>query len=121
MQLFLLRHAEAEADAPTDAKRVLSEKGSKQAESIGRFCLAHGLIPEMILSSPVTRADETGRLVARELNLPKIVRIVEFLRIGMTVERAFSGLRECMIDLMKREKYSEKVSIMLVGHEPDFK
>ncbi len=94
MQLFLLRHAEAEPDAANDEKRALTAKGSKQAESIGKFCLEHGFVPEMILSSPLTRAEETARLVARELNLPKLVQIEEFLRAGMTAERAFSGLRE---------------------------
>ena len=74
----------------------------------------------MILSSPLTRAEETARLVARELNLPKLVQIAEFLRAGMTAERAFSGLREVLGGLMKREKLPEKASIMLVGHEPDF-
>jgi phosphohistidine phosphatase len=120
MQLFLLRHAEAEPYAANDEKRMLTAKGSKQAESIGRFCLRQGFIPEMILSSPLVRAEETARLVARELNLPKLVQIADFLRAGMTSERAFSGLRELSVDRAKREKYSEKTSIMLVGHEPDF-
>ena len=120
MQLFLLRHAEAEPDAANDEARTLTAKGSKQAESIGRFCREHGFVPEMILSSPLTRAKETARLVARELDLPKLVRIEEFLRAGMTAERAFSGLREFFVEVMKREKSSEKASIMLVGHEPDF-
>jgi phosphohistidine phosphatase len=120
MQLFLLRHAEAEPSAATDAKRALTAKGSKQAESIGRFCLKHGLIPETIVSSPLTRAEETARLVARELNLPHLVQIEPFLRAGMTPERGLSGIRESFIELMKRERSSEKASIMLVGHEPDF-
>jgi phosphohistidine phosphatase len=119
MQLFLLRHAEAEPDAVNDETRALTAKGSKQAENVGKFCLKHGFIPETILSSPLTRAEETARVVASELNLPKIVRIEEFLRAGMTAERAFSGLREFLIGLMKREEYSEKASVMLVGHEPD--
>jgi phosphohistidine phosphatase len=120
MQLSLLRHAEAETDAASDETRVLTAKGSKQAESIGKFCLEHGFVPQIILSSPLTRAEETARIVARELNLPKLVRIEEFLRAGMNADRAFSGLRKCLIGLMKQEKYSEKVNIMLVGHEPDF-
>jgi phosphohistidine phosphatase len=120
MQLYLLRHAEAEPDAASDEVRPLTEKGSKQAESVGKFCHAHGFVPGLILSSPLTRAEETARLAAREMNSPKLVKIVDFLRAGMTVERAFSGIRECLVDLMKREKYSDRVSIMLVGHEPDF-
>jgi phosphohistidine phosphatase len=120
MQLFLIRHAEAEPDAAHDETRALTAKGSKQAESVGKFCLKHGFVPEIILTSPLKRAEETARLVARELDLAKVVQIEEFLRAGMTTERAFSGLRESLIDLMKREKYSEKARIMLVGHEPDF-
>jgi phosphohistidine phosphatase len=120
MQLFLLRHAEAEPDAASDAKRVLTAKGTKQAETVGKFCLEHGFVPEIILSSPLTRAEETARLLARELNVSKIVQIEEFLRPGMTAERAFSGLRESFIGLRKREKSPERASILLVGHEPDF-
>ena len=97
MQLFLLRHAEAESNAASDEARALTVKGTKQAEAIGKFCLEHDFVPELILSSPLTRAEETARLVARELNLPKLVQIVEFLRAGMTAERAFSGLRESLI------------------------
>ena len=120
MQLFLLRHAEAAPDAANDEARSLTAKGSKQAESIGKFCREHGVVPEMILSSPLTRAEETARLVARELDLSKLVQIEEFLRAGMTAERAISGLSELFKNLTKHEKYSEKMSIMLVGHEPDF-
>lgn len=120
MQLLLLRHAEAEPDAASDAKRTLTPKGAKQAERIGKFCLEHGFVPELILSSPLTRAEETARLVARELNVPKLVQVEAFLRAGMTSERALSGLRESLFSLTKREKSRENVTIMLVGHEPDF-
>jgi phosphohistidine phosphatase len=120
MHLFLLRHAEAEPSAANDAGRALTAKGSKQAESIGKFCLRHGFVPEAILSSPLTRAEETARIVARELNVPRLVQIEEFLRAGMTAERALSGIREFFNELMKREKSPEKATILLVGHEPDF-
>jgi phosphohistidine phosphatase len=120
MQLLLLRHAEAEPNAATDATRALTEKGSKQAESVGRYCLKHGFVPEMILSSPLTRAEETARLVARALDLPRLVQIEDFLRAGMTTERALAGLRRSFVELMKREKSPDRTSIMLVGHEPDF-
>jgi phosphohistidine phosphatase len=120
MQIFLLRHAEAEQEADSDAVRALTAKGLKQAESVGHYCLKHGFVPEMILSSPLTRAEETARLVARALGVPKLVEIEEFLRAGMTTERALSGLRRSFLELMKREKSPERTSIMLVGHEPDF-
>jgi phosphohistidine phosphatase len=120
MQLFLLRHAEAESEAASDEMRTLTVKGSSQAESIGKFCLRHGVIPEMILTSPLIRAKETARLVARELDFSQQVQTADFLRAGMTAEQAFAGLREVLGGLMKREKLPEKTRIMLVGHEPDF-
>jgi phosphohistidine phosphatase len=120
MQLFLLRHADAEPEAATDESRPLTAKGLKQAESVGKYCLQHGFIPEIIFSSPLTRAEETARLVARELNIPKLVETTEFLRAGVTAEQIITGLRASLISLIKREKYPEKSGIMLVGHEPDF-
>jgi phosphohistidine phosphatase len=110
MQLFLLRHAEAEPDAANDHTRPLTDKGRKQAASIGRFCAGHDVIPKIILSSPLLRAEQTARIVAREMKLPNVVQTEEFLGVGMTAELAFSGL----------EKHSGKASVMLVGHEPDF-
>ena len=120
MQLLLLRHAEAESEAASDAVRTLTAKGSKQAESIGKFCLQHRIVPQIILSSPLTRAVETARLVARELNSSNLVQIAEFLRPGMTAEHAFSGLREFLIAPKKLDRHQEKAGVMLVGHEPDF-
>jgi phosphohistidine phosphatase SixA len=73
----------------------------------------------LILSSPLTRAEETAQLVARALDILKLVQIEDFLRAGMTTERALSGLRRSLIELMKREKSPDRSSIMLVGHEPD--
>ena len=110
MQLYLLRHAEAEDDPTDDERRALTAKGERQARSVGRFCHSHSIMPEIVLSSPLRRAAETARIFARELNLEDAVQLGDFLRPGLTLERMLSGL----------EKYREKASILLVGHEPDF-
>ena len=109
MQLFLLRHAEAEAQAPTDEERPLTAKGVKQAKTMGRFCYEQQIAPRPILCSPLARAEETAKLVARELRMSDNVQIEDFLRAGMSPEQALLGL----------EKYHERASVMLVGHEPD--
>jgi len=110
MQLYLLRHAEAEEDPTNDEQRALTAKGEKQVRKVGRFCRSHSVIPDIILSSPLRRAEETARIFARELDVPNIVQVEEFLRPGMTAKSTLSGL----------EKYLEKASVLLVGHEPDF-
>ena len=64
MQLYLLRHADADTDAPTDDARPLSEKGIAQAKKVARFCEAHEMHLSLILTSPLRRAHETARPVA---------------------------------------------------------
>ena len=109
MQLYLLRHAEAEDAATHDEQRALTNKGERQARNVGKFCRSHSIIPEIILSSPLLRTEQTARIFAREVDVPDLVKLEDFLRPGMTAKNAFSCL----------EKYSEKASILLVGHEPD--
>jgi phosphohistidine phosphatase len=109
MNLFILRHAEAVPEASSDAERPLTERGTKQAKAVGRFCRDHEILPELVLSSPLVRAHETARVVAVALELVERLKIVDFLKPAMGVETVISSL----------EKYADRTSIMLVGHEPD--
>ena len=107
MQLLLLRHADANTQAPTDEARALSEKGSNQAKRMGRFCCDRGICPEIILTSPLLRAQETAKIVARELGCETVTEA--FLASGASPAAILDGLRAYRFD-----------SIMIVGHEPDF-
>ena len=109
MNLFLLRHAEAIPETASDAERPLTERGTKQAKAVGRFCRDHEILPELVLSSPLVRALETARAVAGALDLVDRLKTVDFLKPGMGVESAISSL----------EKYWDRASVMMVGHEPD--
>ena len=107
MQLLLLRHADAETDAPTDEARPLSDKGRSQARRVGEFCNEHGLCPEIILASPLLRAMETARIVAREVGCEMVKE--PFLASGASAASILDGLKGYRFDGM-----------MIVGHEPDF-
>lgn len=109
MLVYLLRHAEAVSQAESDHARTLTEKGIEQARRAGRFCHRHGIVPDMILSSPLRRAEQTARLAAAEIGVAD-VRVAEFLASGMEPETAREELRS----------FSELERVMLVGHEPDF-
>ncbi len=109
MNLLVLRHAEAVPQAATDAERGLTEKGAKQAKTVGRFCAKEGIIPDVILSSPLIRARDTAQIVASCLEGKKLVRLEEGLRPGMNTERGLALLR----------KEAANSMVMLVGHEPD--
>lgn len=107
MQLLLLRHADAESSAPTDDLRALSDKGRQQAKRVARFCKERGLQPDLILTSPFLRAEETARIVGEELKSERVLSA--FLAAGMMPSAAIEELRTCQrLDC-----------VMLVGHEPD--
>jgi len=109
MLLYLLRHADAVMHASSDAARALSDKGIEQAREAGRFCLKNRLIPEIILTSPLRRAEQTARLFAEEIDALKVVSVAQFLACGMAPETALGELTV----------YRKLEGVMLVGHEPD--
>ena len=108
MNLFLLRHADADTEATTDDGRRLSEKGIAQSKKVARFCEVHALVPELILTSPILRADETAKIVGTHLKIE--ILTAPWLACGMHPERALDELRA----------FDHFDGIMLVGHEPDF-
>lgn len=107
MRLFLLRHAEAEPDALTDAERALTDLGREQAARVGEFCRRHLIRPDLVLSSPFRRAQETARPVAAAIGAECVVE--GFLASGMRPEDA---LRELVA-------YRRAHGVMIVGHQPD--
>lgn len=108
MQLYLLRHADAETVAPSDDERFLSEKGMMQAQRVARFCDAHDLRPEVIFTSPLRRAHQTAALLADKIGTE--LRTARWLSSG--------AMPESMMRELKEHRNLE--SSMLVGHEPDF-
>ena len=75
MLIYLLRHAEAEMLAASDQARRLTPKGDEQALRVGKFCQRQGIEPAVILSSPVTRAVQTAKLVAKSLSEAELVEV----------------------------------------------
>ena len=109
MKVFLLRHADAEIEAATDAERALSAKGVAQSERLSAFCKKRAQVPEVILHSPLKRARQTAEIFGKGVSLPRLIE-VPWLDCGMTPAVA----------LEKLASYAEFSSVMLVGHEPDF-
>ncbi|MEI8293333.1 MAG: phosphohistidine phosphatase SixA [bacterium] len=108
MTIYFLRHAEAEDHAASDFDRKLTPKGLQQAEKVGKFCAAHGLVPVAILSSPVTRARQTAELVASALGME--VALADWLACGMETSTLLERLAP----------HAGSDSVLVVGHEPDF-
>ena len=108
MQLYLLRHADAETVAPTDDERFLSEKGMMQAQRVARFCEAHEIRPAVVFTSPLRRAHQTGAVIADKVGVE--LRTVHWLKSGAAPESMVRALAE----------HRNLESSMIVGHEPDF-
>jgi phosphohistidine phosphatase len=109
MNIYILRHGAAE-DRETgtpDAERRLTKQGRRELRAVLQQARAAGVVPQTILTSPLTRALETARIAAEELNCPNIVETKE-----LTPEVAPPQLwREV------RARHQVK-DLMLVGHEP---
>jgi len=104
MQLYLLRHADADTPAERDSDRALSKKGIAQAKSVAQFMADHEIRPALVLSSPVRRAHETASLVSAE------VSVAPWLACGF----------DPALGLEKISDLRQHPSVLLVGHEPDF-
>lgn len=69
--LTLVRHAKSSRDYPelSDFERPLNPRGRKEAPLIAARLRKAGIKPDLLVSSPATRAITTARLFAEELNL----------------------------------------------------
>ena len=104
MQLYLVRHAKADAGEP-DELRPLSEDGQEQARQLGERLKADGIQPDIILSSPLLRARQTAEALARATGAE--VEADERLAPGATAD----GVREAVAGRGER--------VVVVGHQPD--
>jgi phosphohistidine phosphatase len=104
MQLYLLRHADADTPAESDEARALSRKGLAQAKSVAKFLADREIRPALVLTSPVRRARETAGFVDAEAS------VAPWLACGL----------EPAVALEKIASLRQYASILIVGHEPDF-
>lgn len=110
MELYLIRHAIAEEEAPSgdDSQRALTEKGAKKMRQIAKGLRTLGADFDFILSSPYVRAKETAEILADVFKMKKKIGFSDHL-----VPMADPNLLIAEIN----EKYSVD-SLALVGHEP---
>ena len=92
-----------------DFDRELTPKGLDQADRVGRHCARLGLVPEVVLTSPVVRARQTAELVAKRLGGIEL-RHAQWLACGMRPPTCAQELAAL----------ADNKTVFLVGHEPDF-
>jgi phosphohistidine phosphatase len=108
MNLYLLRHGEAEASAPTDAARQLTVKGRQDVENVAKQFATRHLPLEHCFVSPYVRASQTADLFFRSLNKSITSTTTELL---VPEVRAST-----VIDFLSKNVHGRNV--LLVSHNP---
>lgn len=115
MHLYIIRHAIAvEPGTPgyvEDSQRPLTKKGVEKMVNIARGLREMAVFPDLIISSPYVRAQETAAILQREFKLKKNQWVESEALVP-------EGLPADLIGEIN-EKYSGAESIALVGHEPN--
>ena len=110
MDLYILRHGKAghSSSDPDDDRRVLTPAGRKEIRAVARWMQAEKISFDLIATSPLPRASETAKIVARSLGLEDRVTSWEDLAPGGDPDSVCYAASE-----------SGKNAVLLIGHEPD--
>jgi phosphohistidine phosphatase len=112
MKLYLLRHGIAtermDNGAQDDSQRPLTKKGREHMESIAAALKKLKVKPDLILSSPYVRADQTAQIVAKEFGMKKKLQYSDLL-----VPEADP---QAILQAIPQQYNVEE--LMLVGHNP---
>jgi phosphohistidine phosphatase len=108
-RLMLLRHAKTERAEPgeRDRDRKLTKRGRADVPAIGAYMARHGLIPDLAIVSPATRAQETWALLAAAF--AKVPRVV-------TDERVYNATAEKLIGVISETRQAH--ALLVIGHNP---
>ncbi|MGK0247732.1 MAG: phosphohistidine phosphatase [Oleispira sp.] len=104
MKLYLIRHGEAEAGAPDDMSRNLTERGEFQALCAARWLAKNIKGPVTIWASPYLRTQQTAAPIAKALSIDIIAHTC--LQPEMTPHKVVDEL------------YQEQNDIILITHLP---
>lgn len=111
MDLFILRHGCAGnrlSDPMKDTKRQLTVSGKKEVVEIAKSLKKLGVNFNVIISSPLTRAFQTAKIIAKEYNLTEQIEQSEELKPNGSKDSLSNKLSKLNIDSV----------ILIVGHEP---
>jgi phosphohistidine phosphatase len=109
--IYLMRHGIAADPAPgvSDADRALTPDGMRKTTRVAVGLQKLEVAPDLILSSPLRRAEETARLVAEVLTQGTRIELYPALAGGVAAEEIAKGLRP----------HRGLRELLLVGHQPD--
>ena len=108
-ELLLLRHAKSDWSVDMDDfSRPLKKRGRRAAKQVGHWLHDQHLIPDMILSSPATRALTTAERVCRQLGMDESAIVCDL--------RIYEADALTLLEVLKAGGHGQRV--LLVGHNP---
>ncbi len=109
--LYLIRHAKSSWDYPElrDIERPLNKRGRRDAPFMGSLLKGKGVRPDLLLSSPATRAYATAVFFAEALDYPP-----EQIRVAPEIYHGGEG----DILALVRALDDTLSTVLLFGHNP---
>lgn len=107
--VYFFRHGEAdwpEWDKPDD-ERPLTKKGKAEVKRVAKFLQRAGAEPLLIFTSPLPRAAQTAKIIAKQFCLE--------LAVDKTLGKGFDAEK-----FRRLVSQHDVESMVIVGHEPDF-
>jgi len=110
-EICLVRHAKSSWKYPKldDFERPLNKRGRKNAPFMGKIVRRLGFSPDLIISSPASRAAMTARLLAFEIDYP--LEGIQYLA------QVYNAVEMDLIDIIRRMD-DRLTKVMLIGHNP---
>lgn len=108
--IILIRHGEAEyKSANGDFDRTLTNNGKKQIEKTSSFIKAKQIKPQIIISSPATRTEESIRIICEKL-------VINEREVNYNSDLYYKGMDEYIDQVIStNDDYN---SLMIMGHNP---
>ena len=119
MNLYFLRHASAGVRRPNpvvDARRPLDKEGKQQCIVLGNYLNSLKVQFDLIVSSPLKRAQQTATFVGTEVGFEAGIQVSEALAPGATL-RQFDEFLSQIAEL--KEGQPELENVLIVGHNPN--
>lgn len=106
-ELILLRHAKSDwkDDDQNDIDRPLSDRGRKSAVKVGLWMSQNKFIPDLILTSPAKRAQQTLKRICNECGSQTL-----------TVDALYNADLEALKAVLASAPKVER--LMIIGHNP---
>jgi phosphohistidine phosphatase len=119
MNLYFLRHASAGTRRPNpvvDARRPLDKEGKQQCILLGSYLNSLKVQFDLVISSPLKRAQQTASFVGTEVGYEAEILITETLAPGATLRQ----FEDFLLRLEEPEEgQPELENVLVVGHNPN--